>query len=169
VTTRRDCGQFLVDRKWVEKRFSALLPLAARWAARQERRIRHRGVPLTASEIDDAIAVGVQQPQNVRLLAVEQVPWPAASVLRPAYRAVGFRTDATRGLTLRYGIFIRADCWRNRDLIMHELVHTAQYERLGGIEPFLRVYLTECLTVGYNDAPLECEAVTATTERLKPA
>jgi hypothetical protein len=156
----------MMDREWVQKRFSALLPLAAHWVSKQERRILQQGVPLTSSEIQDATAVGVQQPDKVRLLPVEHVPWPAASVLRPAYRAVGFRTDATRGLTLRYGIFIRADCWRNRELIAHELVHTAQYERFGGIKPFLQAYLTECLTVGYNDAPLECEAVTA-IEKLR--
>jgi hypothetical protein len=38
-------------------------------------------------------------------------------------------------------------------------VHTAQYERLGGIEPFLRQYLRECLTIGYPEAPLEQEAI----------
>jgi len=35
---------------------------------------------------------------------------------------------------------------------------TAQYERLGGIEGFLRRYLHECLTVGYNAAPMKREA-----------
>ena len=41
---------------------------------------------------------------------------------------------------------------------MHELAHTAQYERLGGILPFLREYLFECLTSGYSEAPMEQEA-----------
>jgi hypothetical protein len=43
-------------------------------------------------------------------------------------------------------------------LIAHELVHAAQYERLGGILPFLRQYLVECLTIGYANAPMELEA-----------
>jgi hypothetical protein len=34
-----------------------------------------------------------------------------------------------------------------------------QYERFGGVLPFLRQYLTECLTVGYPEAPLEQEAI----------
>jgi hypothetical protein len=50
-------------------------------------------------------------------------------------------------------------------LIVHELAHVAQYERLGGILPFLRKYLFECLTVGYAAAPLELEA-TAVTVRV---
>ena len=71
----------------------------------------------------------------------------------------------TRGLTLNYGIFIRSDCWADRLLIVHELAHVAQYERLGGILPFLRKYLFECLTVGYAAAALELEA-TAVTVRV---
>lgn len=96
------------------------------------------------------------------------VPWPGASTLRAAAKAVGFATNATCGATFRYGIFIREDCWRNRALIAHELAHTAQYERLGGIEPFLRQYLGECLTVGYLNAPLEREA-SALATRVSPA
>ena len=72
----------------------------------------------------------------------------------------------TEGLTLRYGIFIRADRWGRRLLVAHELVHTAQYERLGGFEAFLRPYLIECLTPpGYPNGPMEREAIT-TSEKL---
>jgi hypothetical protein len=81
--------------------------------------------------------------------------------LRRAAAAVEFLTPATRGLALRYGIFIRADCWRERGLIAHELAHTGQYERLGGIEPFLRQYLGECLIIGYPAAPMEQAAIAA--------
>jgi hypothetical protein len=61
-------------------------------------------------------------------------------------------------MALRYGIFIRSDCWQMRRLIAHECVHTAQYERLGGIGQFLGCYLRECLEVGYPSGPLEQEA-----------
>jgi len=70
----------------------------------------------------------------------------------------GLISPLTAGLTLRYGIFIRADCWGQRRVVVHELTHTAQYERFGGIEPFLREYLQECVTVGYPGAPMEQEA-----------
>jgi hypothetical protein len=71
----------------------------------------------------------------------------------------------TVGLTARYGIFIREAYWGDRRLIAHELAHTAQYERLGGITPFLRAYLTECLTSGYPRSALELEAVAAAATR----
>lgn len=148
----------MARREWVAKRFPVLLPVAVAWVRRQERRILRDGVPLIDIEIDDAKTVGVRNPERVRLLPVKIVPWPGASAMRAAAKAIGFNIGATCGLTLGYGIFIREDCWRNRALIAHELVHTAQYERLGGIEPFLRQYLGECLTVGYLNSPLEREA-----------
>ena len=43
---------------------------------------------------------------------------------------------------------------------MHELVHTSQYERLGGFMPFLQQYLNEYITIGYPEAPMEQEAIT---------
>ena len=147
-----------MDPESVIEQFPRLLPLAVQWAVEQEQRILSEGVELLPAEIADASAVGVHQPQRVRLLRVNVVPRPNNASLRAACDAIHFLTNETRGLTLGYGILIRDDCWRYRPLITHELVHTAQYERFGGIKPFLQQYLTECLTVGYNESPLENEA-----------
>jgi len=86
-------------------------------------------------------------------------------MLAAAAASIHFLTAAPRGLTLEYGIFVRADHWRDRALIAHELVHTAQFQRLGGILPFLQTYIFQCATVGYPNAPLELEAV-ATAARV---
>jgi hypothetical protein len=139
--------------------FEALLPLACSWAEEQERVILRDGVPLSAGQTADARKVGVAQPERVRLLKVASIPMPDHPDLRGAAEATGLISPQTIGLTLRYGIFIRSDCWNDRRLVAHELVHVAQYERLGGIQPFLRQYLHECLTVGYDAAPMEQEAV----------
>jgi hypothetical protein len=139
--------------------FEVLLPLAATWATEQEHKILHEGIALSKQEVADAKAVGVKERQRVRLLQVETIARPLQPQLRAACEAIDFLTPATRGLTLGHGILIRSDCWRDRSLIAHELVHTAQYERLGGILPFLRKYLFECLTVGYSTSPLELEAI----------
>ena len=64
------------------------------------------------------------------------------------------------GLTLRYGIYICAEYWGQRELVVHKLVHTAQYERFGGVSTFLECYLYQCLAVGKIAAPLEQEAST---------
>jgi hypothetical protein len=139
--------------------FEVMLPLAAIWATEQERKILREGIALSEQEVADAKAVGVKERQRVRLLQIETIARPSQPPLRAACDAIDFLTPATRGLTLGHGIFVRADCWRDRLLIAHELAHVAQYERLGGILPFLRLYLYECLTVGYPASPLEQEAI----------
>ncbi|MBI3885968.1 MAG: hypothetical protein HY302_09610 [Opitutae bacterium] len=65
----------------------------------------------------------------------------------------------TAGIIFGYGVYIRADLWGNRPLVVHELVHVGQFERYGNIDTFLRDYLTECLTIGYPNGPLEREAI----------
>ncbi len=139
-----------------------LFPLACRWAAAQEERILTEGGPLSAAELADARLVGVSYPDRVRLLYVPVIPIPEHPALRAAAHAAQFITALTRGLTLRYGIFIRSDCRGDRALVVHELAHVAQYERLGEFEPFLRRYLSEYLTIGYRAAPMEQEVIAIT-------
>ena len=155
----------MVDRQTTIDQLDELLPLAAQWAAEQERHVLCEGVRLSEIELADAKAIGVRNPERVRLLRVDAVPIPADPMLRAAAASINFLTAAPRGLALDYGIFVRADHWRDRALIAHELVHTAQFQRLGGILPFLQIYIFQCATVGYQNAPLELEAV-ATAARV---
>jgi len=147
------------------KEFKVLLPLACAWSEEQERIILRDGVPLSPAQTTDAKSIGVAHPEKVRLLKVTRIPMPQNPALRDAVDAIQLISPHTGGLTLRYGIFIRADCWDDRRLLLHELVHTSQYERLGGFQQFLQQYLFECITIGYPAAPMEQEAVT-TTARL---
>jgi hypothetical protein len=148
-----------------QEQFETLLPLASAWAEEQEKIILHDGIPLTQDQADDARKIGLAHPEKVRLLRVQQIPIPKHPVLRAAADATHLISPLTAGLTLRYGIFIRADCWGNRQLVFHELVHTLQYERFGGFRQFLEQYLHECITIGYPAAPMEQEAVNL-TEKL---
>jgi hypothetical protein len=141
-----------------QKDFKLLVPLAATWAEEQERIILREGVPLTPFQIADAKKLGVAHPEKVRLLKVTAILMPEHPLLRTAAETLGLISPHTAGLTVRYGIFIRADCWGVRPLVFHELVHTSQYERLGGFQPFLQQYLYECITIGYPGAPMEREA-----------
>jgi hypothetical protein len=142
----------------VSTQLDVLLPLAAQWAAEQQEIILRDGVPLSMRETADALKIGVKDPERVRLLQVEIIPSPNHPILQAAYHGGKLVPTAPRGLTVQYGVFVRADYWRDRTLILHELVHVAQYERLGGIEQFLREYLMECATVGYGKSPMEREA-----------
>jgi hypothetical protein len=135
------------------------VPLAASWVRMREKEILAHGVPLSEEEMADALAIGVQRPERVRLQCVESIPTFEHRLLRPLAMVVDQFFVHTAGLTLNHGIFIRADHWRDRRLVAHELVHVAQYERFGGIRPFLKAYFRECLVPGYPLGSLEQEAI----------
>jgi hypothetical protein len=139
------------------EKLAQLLPLAIAWAQAQRDRILAEGVPLESARMEDAQMIGVKEPHKVRLLSVSRMPRPEDPVLMKAVDEVGFLGPEVSGLTLGHGIFIRHDQWGNRPLIVHELIHTCQYERMG-FEGFLKQYLLECVTLGYNSSPMELEA-----------
>jgi hypothetical protein len=61
------------------------------------------------------------------------------------------------GLTLGHAIFIRHGFLDYR-IISHESRHVHQYEKYGGIELFLPVYLAEVVSVGYAASSFEEDA-----------
>jgi len=144
------------------QQFEVLLPLACQWAAQQEQNVLAIGRDLSSIELAAARLVGVSHPELVRILHVPEIPLPEHPALRRAAELTQLISPLTGGLTLRYGIFIRSDCSFDHPMVVHELAHTAQYERFGGFEPFLRQYLSECLTFGYPEAPMEQEAIALT-------
>jgi hypothetical protein len=144
------------------EQFEMLLPLACEWAAAQEQYILETGEALSNKMLANARLVGVVAPERVRLLYVPKIPIPDDPALRAAVEETQFLSPLTRGLTLRYGIFIRSNWRSDRTMVIHELGHTALYERVGGYEAFLRQYLFECLTIGYPEAPMEQEVIELT-------
>ena len=126
-----------------QKDFDRLAPLALQWAKRQEAYVLAHGVPLTANQATDARLVGVEQPGRVRVLVVDRIPLPDDKELADAARQAQIITDASRGVAIGYGIIIRADSWRNREILLHQLVHVAQCERSGGLEKFVHEYLVD--------------------------
>lgn len=142
----------------------SLIPKASTWVEKQEAIILANGVPLTEKQISIASKIGIKNIDKIRLLQVELIPEPEDSILNEASKSIGFILGDTLGITYRYGIYIRHDFWENERLIMHELTHTLQYERLGGITEFLNQYIKECIYYGYEKSPLEIEAKTMETK-----
>jgi hypothetical protein len=124
-----------------QKEFERLAPLAYQWAKGQEAYILKHGVPLAPRQIADAQRVGVRDPARVRVLVVDRIPLPDDNELTDAARRAQIITDASRGVAIGHGVIIRADSWQNRELLLHQLVHVAQCERSGGLEPFVSEYL----------------------------
>ena len=138
-----------------------LAPLAAGWVRRQERRGLAAGVSLSNQARADARALGVREPDRVRVVCVKRMPMPNGPGVGRLARWAGVLVPEAAGLCLGHAVFVRAPFWGWRELLAHELAHVAQYERVGGPRAFLRQYLEECLTVGYPAAPLELEATLA--------
>jgi hypothetical protein len=125
------------------EKFQGFLPLAYLWAKSQEDFVLARGVPLASEYLDDARLAGVQHASRVRVLIVDRIPLPENEELAEAARLSQIITDASRGVAMGYAIIIRADGWGDRELMLHQLVHVAQCERCGGLEPYLHQYLSD--------------------------
>jgi len=153
-----------MKRFWLELLLKFLVPYGTRWASRQEAMILEQGRPLSEWETMWAADVGVSQPEVVRILPVPKVPTPGSW----ATRLMRSFSEGPTGMAVRYGIYLEASQATNPSLLVHELVHVAQFERLGGIEGFLREYLTQCLRDGYWEADLEQEARQAAAPFTRP-
>lgn len=135
----------------------ALLPQAIAWAEAQSRKICAEGAPLSETGIRLARAVGVAEPERVRISAVAGIPLPDDPELRTVALQTGLLGPGTAGVTLGHGIYVLDGCLSNR-LISHECRHVYQYEQAGSIQEFLPEYLRQIAEFGYDDAPFEVDA-----------
>lgn len=136
-----------------------MLPLARQWAVEQEAFVLRAGTPLEASQIADAERAGVKDTARVRVLPVDRIPMPAHLELAEAARRAHVITEASPAVTIGHAIMMRADRWRDRELLLHQFVHVAQCERCGGLEKFVEQYLTDRTTCAdFTVGSLEEEA-----------
>jgi hypothetical protein len=149
---------------WTDVVVKSAVPYGTRWATRQEATILRDGRPLSEWETMWAMDVGVKKPESVRILPVPRIPTPGSWVTR-AFRIF---SEGPTGMAVNYGIYLEASQATNPSLLVHELTHVAQFERLGGIEAFLREYLTQCVRDGYWEADLEQEARNAAAPFTRP-
>jgi hypothetical protein len=134
-----------------------VVPRAITWAKSQEAEILRVGTPLSPYGITIAQRVGVLQPARVRLRIIPAIPMPEDPVMANIAVERNLFGPHTGGVTLGYGIYLVDGKW-NEQLVAHELRHVHQYERLGGIEGFMPVYLSQIAQHGYMQAPLEQDA-----------
>lgn len=134
---------------------AAIVPGLARWTERQERRLNAESAPLEPIHREFADALGIPKPGRVRVAVVTKIPVPVPDGFVRIARRLGLPVFHPAAMALGNLVAVTRD---EPALIRHELVHVAQYVRLGGHRPFLRRYVFECLRHGYRDAPLEIEA-----------
>jgi len=134
-----------------------LLPKAIDWATARSNEILSDGELLSETGVKLAKAVGVSQPERIRVSAVPELPLPEDAELRSVALETGLLGPNIIGLTLGYGIYVCDGHIDNR-LISHECRHVHQYEAAGYIENFLPIYLQQIAIYGYHDAPFEIDA-----------
>ncbi len=135
----------------------SLLPRAIEWAVARSQEAAAQGKSLSEGEIAIARAVGVRQPELIRVAVVDNLPLPEDSALRAAALQTGLLGPHMAGLTLGYSVLV---CRGHETvhLLSHEFRHVHQYERFGSIAAFLPVYLKQIVEFGYENAPFEIEA-----------
>ena len=131
---------------------------AAPWAAWHQRRIHRNGRQLNHLELELAERLGLGNPDMIRIQTVIRVPNPLYPLLWLVKKCGGSCITTAAGITLGRGIYVCKDYAHSTELIAHELVHVAQYQRAGSIRAFMVEYIHQCLLVGYHDAEWEKEA-----------
>ncbi len=113
-----------------------LLPGAIAWAEALAGEVTASGMSLDDSSMALARAVGVQQPERIRISLVESLPLPDEPTLREVALQTGLLGPGMVGLTLGYSVFICKGHLTPR-LLSHEFRHVYQYEQHGSISAFL--------------------------------
>lgn len=137
-----------------------MLPFAMWWVRHHEKIALRLGRPLNDEELQWAQQIGISAPYKVRILNVARIPTPVPNFIENLIQRKGYPAGNAAGMCMRYGIYAKETYAHRKSLIAHELVHTHQFERLGGIWYFLKTYLKETMTLGYVNSPLEKEANT---------
>jgi hypothetical protein len=135
-------------------------PLVTALLVATEADVLATGRPLTADELAIAASLGVRAPERVRVAVRDSFPMPSDPRVAQASAELGliFGSAEEAGRTQGYAILVKPGFAQSLRVLSHELVHVAQYERLGGIAPYAHQYLIELLALGYPRAPLEQEA-----------
>lgn len=135
-----------------------MLPFAMWWVRHNEKIALRLGRKLNDEELRWAQIIGIAHPEKIRILNVAKIPTPVPDFIEKMIQRKGYPAGSAAGMCMRYGIYAKETYAHSKSLIAHELVHTHQFERLGGIFHFLKTYLQETMLLGYSNSPLEIEA-----------
>ena len=97
------------------------------------------------------------KPESVRVGVVGRIPLPDDPQLRRIANFANFNFDQMEGMTFNRGIYLTENRRNDRGLLIHELAHVTQWNRLGK-EESIRQYIPEILQDGHGGGPLEQEA-----------
>ena len=131
------------------------IPKAVQWVTEIEHDCMEIGHQLSPQSKRDARTLGVEQIDLVRVMVLTEIPLPNDRDLWKFILQTAICSN--RGIAFGRGIVLKTGDYYRR-LIAHKLAHVMQYERFGGIEPFLVCYIPESFPPHYPNGPLEQEA-----------
>ena len=143
-----------------------LLPQYIDWAFETDKQGLESGVPLNAQELSLATDIGIQNPEKVRIVYVDEVPFPYENfALKTLGEALGFIGEGiiNNAQVFGYSIYVRNGYELNRPNLAHELVHVLQIERTS-LNHIITQHFSDLAEHGYDKAPLEAEAFKANKE-----
>lgn len=147
----------MIPARWLARAGVPLaLPVAWAWAGWCRRRALRHGRALDDEARALARAVGVADPDRVRVWLLPGMPVPGRRLWE---RLFGPRVPwaGTTAMTLGPAVL----CFGAPPdplLLAHELRHVQQFESAGSLRAFLAAYLRQVARHGYRDAPWEVDA-----------
>ncbi|WP_414829664.1 hypothetical protein [Alteromonas sp. H39] len=140
-----------------------LLPQYIDWAFETDKEGLASGTPLNARQLSLASDIGIQKPEKVRVVYVDEVPFPYENfALKTLGEALGFIGEGVinNAQVFGYSIYVRNGFELNRAKLAHELVHVLQIER-SSLDNVITQHFSDLAEYGYENAPLETEAFKA--------
>lgn len=118
---------------------------------------------MNSRELALAADTGIQKPEKVRVVRVEEVPFPYENfALKTLGETLGFIGEGivNNSQVFGYSIYVRNGYELNRPKLAHELDHELQIER-SGLYQVVTQHFSDLAEYGYDKAPLEVEAFKA--------
>lgn len=150
---------------------SMLVAQYIHWAGEAERKGRENGITLTSEQVLLATDVGVKNPHDVRLVHVDQVPFPMENpALKYLGETLGFVGDGivNNAQAFGYSIYVRNGVSLDRPKLAHELVHVRQIEG-NSFQAVTIQHMLDLALHGYENSRIENEAFQANRKYALPA
>ncbi|MEO1563725.1 MAG: hypothetical protein AAFR98_09850 [Pseudomonadota bacterium] len=164
--TQKDMDAVNFPDERVKARVDRLLPFAIESTRQMQTRALAVGTPLNSEGLVLARELGVERPERVRVVVVEKIPkLNTANRLQRAEPLLSL-SDRIIGLTAGYGIYLDKEYEDELWVLAHELVHVAQFERMG-LEGLTRQVMTEQLALPGRLIPIEREAIDTSARVLR--
>jgi hypothetical protein len=145
-----------------------LLPILIDWGERMEKRALSEGIAVNDILRNAATILRIKDIGAVRILAVPSICEPENQRIVALAAALGLSFSNLGGITFGHGILVHRSYAQDNALLTHELVHVRQYEQAGTIARYLPVYVQQLIQYGYQNMPLEREAVIETANMWPP-